>query len=144
MRHLIVAIAVIAAWGHGGDAAAQAPSQTYPSRPITMIVPFPVGAARPIHSRGSSPNSCGARSGNPSSSKTSPVRAAPSGSGGSPALPATVVDALASAPVRVRLAQLGTEIPPRDQQTPQVLAAYQKAEIEKWWPIIKAAGIKPE
>jgi tripartite-type tricarboxylate transporter receptor subunit TctC len=55
-----------------------------------------------------------------------------------------VVAALASAPVRARLAQLGTEIPPRDQQTPQVLAAYQKAEIEKWWPIIKAAGIKLE
>jgi tripartite-type tricarboxylate transporter receptor subunit TctC len=57
---------------------------------------------------------------------------------------AAVVDALASAPVRTRLAELGDEIPPRDQQTPEALAVYQKAEIEKWWPIIKAAGIKPE
>ena len=37
----------------------------------------------------------------------------------------------------------GQDIPPRDQQTPEALYAYHKAEIEKWWPIIKAAGIKP-
>jgi hypothetical protein len=36
------------------------------------------------------------------------------------------------------------EIPPREQQMPEALGALQKAEIEKWWPIIKAAGIKPE
>jgi hypothetical protein len=41
-------------------------------------------------------------------------------------------------------ATLGLEIFPRDQQTPEALAAFQKAEIEKWWPIIKAAGIKAE
>jgi tripartite-type tricarboxylate transporter receptor subunit TctC len=35
-------------------------------------------------------------------------------------------------------------MPPTDQQTPEALYAYHKAEIEKWWPIIKAAGIKPE
>jgi hypothetical protein len=34
------------------------------------------------------------------------------------------------------------EIPPREQQTPQALGALQKADIEKWWPIIKAADIK--
>jgi len=50
--------------------------------------------------------------------------------------------ALADATVRMRLAELGFEIFPRDQQTPEALAALQKAEIEKWWPIIKAAGIK--
>ena len=38
----------------------------------------------------------------------------------------------------------GFEILPRDQQTPDALAAYQKAEIEKWWPIIKEFGIKAE
>jgi len=43
-----------------------------------------------------------------------------------------------------RLADLGQEIPPREQQTPEYLAAYHKAEIEKWWPLIKAAGIKGE
>jgi hypothetical protein len=46
--------------------------------------------------------------------------------------------------VRQRLAEIGQEIFPRDQQNPQALAALQKAEIEKWWPIIKAAGIKAE
>jgi hypothetical protein len=35
-------------------------------------------------------------------------------------------------------------VPARDQQTPQALAAWHKAEVEKWWPIIKKAGIKPE
>ena len=46
--------------------------------------------------------------------------------------------------LRARLAELGQEIFPRDQQTPEALAAFQKAEIEKWWPIIKAANIKAE
>jgi hypothetical protein len=46
--------------------------------------------------------------------------------------------------VRSRLGDLGSEIPPREQQSPQALASLQKAEIEKWWPIIKAAGIKAE
>jgi tripartite-type tricarboxylate transporter receptor subunit TctC len=59
-------------------------------------------------------------------------------------LNAAIVDALADAGVRQRLADLGQDIFPRGQQTPAALAAYHKAEIEKWWPIIKAAGIKPE
>ncbi len=46
---------------------------------------------------------------------------------------------------REKLADLGQEIPPRrSDQTPQALGAFQKAEIEKWWPIVKAAGIKAE
>jgi tripartite-type tricarboxylate transporter receptor subunit TctC len=56
----------------------------------------------------------------------------------------SMVAALADPTVRQRLADLGQEIPPREQQTPEGLAAFQKAEIEKWWPIVKAAGIKPE
>jgi len=59
-------------------------------------------------------------------------------------LDAAVVDALGNPAVRQRLADLGQEIYPREQQTPEALAAYHKAEIEKWWPIIKAAGIKAE
>ncbi len=59
-------------------------------------------------------------------------------------LNAAVVDALGNPTVRQRLANLGMEIPPREQQTPEALGAFQKAEIEKWWPIIKAAGIKAE
>ena len=59
-------------------------------------------------------------------------------------LNAAVVEALADKAVRQRLADLGQEIFPREQQTPEALSAFQKAEIEKWWPIIKEAGIKPE
>jgi tripartite-type tricarboxylate transporter receptor subunit TctC len=59
-------------------------------------------------------------------------------------LNAAVVEALADPGVRARLADLGQEIFPSDQQTPEALAALQKAEIAKWWPIIKEAGIKAQ
>jgi tripartite-type tricarboxylate transporter receptor subunit TctC len=59
-------------------------------------------------------------------------------------LNAAAVDTLADPAVRARLGELGSVIPPREQQTPQALAAFHKAEIEKWWPIIKAANIKGE
>jgi tripartite-type tricarboxylate transporter receptor subunit TctC len=54
------------------------------------------------------------------------------------------VEALGDPSVRQRLADIGQEIYRRDQQTPEALAALQKAEIEKWWPIIKAANIRGE
>jgi tripartite-type tricarboxylate transporter receptor subunit TctC len=57
-------------------------------------------------------------------------------------LNAAVVAALADPTVRQRFADQGQEIPSRDQQTPEALAAYHKADIDRWWPIIKAANIK--
>jgi tripartite-type tricarboxylate transporter receptor subunit TctC len=55
-----------------------------------------------------------------------------------------MVEALADPKVRMRFAELGLDIAPRVQQTPSGLAAFHKSEIEKWWPIIKAAGIRGE
>jgi tripartite-type tricarboxylate transporter receptor subunit TctC len=55
-----------------------------------------------------------------------------------------VMDALSTPTARARLADLSQEILPPDQQTPEALRTFQKAEIEKWWPIIKAAGMKAE
>jgi tripartite-type tricarboxylate transporter receptor subunit TctC len=59
-------------------------------------------------------------------------------------LAAAVRAAFADPATRKRFLDLGQEIPPVEQQTPEALGAYQKAEIEKWWPLIKAAHIKVE
>jgi tripartite-type tricarboxylate transporter receptor subunit TctC len=59
-------------------------------------------------------------------------------------LNASIMAALADPAVRSRLADIGQDIFPPERQTPRALAAFHKAEAEKWWPIIKAAGIKPE
>jgi tripartite-type tricarboxylate transporter receptor subunit TctC len=59
-------------------------------------------------------------------------------------LNAAAVEALADPAVQARLTDLGLEAPPRDQQTAQALGALQKAEVAKWWPLIKGANIKAE
>jgi tripartite-type tricarboxylate transporter receptor subunit TctC len=59
-------------------------------------------------------------------------------------LNATIVECLADAAVKKRFIDLGQELPTREQQTPEALAAHHKAEIDKWWPMIKAAGIKAD
>ena len=59
-------------------------------------------------------------------------------------LNAAVVEALADPAVRQSLAGLGQEIPARDQQTPEALGLFQKAEAGNWWPLVKAAGIKAD
>jgi tripartite-type tricarboxylate transporter receptor subunit TctC len=59
-------------------------------------------------------------------------------------LSAAAVEAMADPAVRSRFVELGYETFPRDQQTPEALAALQRADAEKWWPLIKEFGIKAE
>ena len=59
-------------------------------------------------------------------------------------LNATMMQILADPAVKQRLTELGIEITPLAQQSPEALRAYQKAEAERWWPIIKAANLKGE
>jgi tripartite-type tricarboxylate transporter receptor subunit TctC len=59
-------------------------------------------------------------------------------------LNAAIVDAVADPAVGSRFSELGQDIFPREQQTPEALRALQKAEIEKWWPLIKAANASAE
>jgi tripartite-type tricarboxylate transporter receptor subunit TctC len=58
-------------------------------------------------------------------------------------LNATMLDVLNDPAVKKRFAELALDVPAREQQTPEALRAFQKAEADKWWPIIKAANIKP-
>jgi tripartite-type tricarboxylate transporter receptor subunit TctC len=59
-------------------------------------------------------------------------------------LNAAAVQAMADPAFKKRMVDLALEMPPSDQLTPQALAALQKADIEKWWPLMRAAGIKPQ
>ena len=55
-----------------------------------------------------------------------------------------MVEALADPAIKAKFAELGLDVAPREQQSPEGLAAFHKAEIDKWWPIIKAGNIKAE
>src|SRR5258705_103260 len=57
-------------------------------------------------------------------------------------LNAAAVDALNDPAVRKQLENLGLQMPPKDQLSPEALGSWQKAEIAKWWPMIKAANVK--
>ena len=59
-------------------------------------------------------------------------------------LNAAMVETLADPAVKKRFTDIGQDIWPREQQNPEALAAQQKAEIERWWPVIKAANIKAQ
>jgi tripartite-type tricarboxylate transporter receptor subunit TctC len=59
-------------------------------------------------------------------------------------LNAAAVEALSDPGVQKKLGDLGLDMPPRDQLTPEALGAWQKAEIAKWWPMIRAANVKVE
>jgi tripartite-type tricarboxylate transporter receptor subunit TctC len=57
-------------------------------------------------------------------------------------LNAAAVDALSDPAVRKQLENLGLQMPPKDQLAPEALGAWQKAEIQKWWPMLKAANVR--
>ena len=59
-------------------------------------------------------------------------------------LNAAMAEVLADEAVRKRIAEIGSEMPPSDQKSPEALAAHHKAEADRWWPIIKGASIKAE
>jgi len=59
-------------------------------------------------------------------------------------LNAALVETLADPAIRARFGELGLDVAPREQQSPEGLAAFHKAETDKWWPVIRAAGIKVE
>jgi hypothetical protein len=55
-----------------------------------------------------------------------------------------MLQALADPAVRARFTELGLDVATREQQSPEGLAGFQKAEIDKWWPIIKESGISAQ
>jgi tripartite-type tricarboxylate transporter receptor subunit TctC len=59
-------------------------------------------------------------------------------------LNAAVQTAMSDPATQTRIAQLGMELPPSDERTPQAFAAFHKAEVEKWYPIVRAAGVKAQ
>ena len=64
------------------------------------------------------------------------------GRSGPAGLMPAAIDALIDPAVRKQLENLGLQMPPKDKLAPEALGAWQKAEIAKWWPMIKAANVK--
>jgi tripartite-type tricarboxylate transporter receptor subunit TctC len=161
MRSALRMLAVVAILGlfqiampHGAGA------QGYPTRPITLIVPYPAGGPSDVLTRILAErlktalgqpivieNVTGAGG---SIGVGRVARSAPDGyTLATPKeiiarLNAAIVESLADPLVQQRLKDIGQEPWPRDKQTPEALAAQQKAEIAVWWPIIKANNIKGE
>jgi len=130
MRGLLgVLIAACVCIGSSGAAGAE----DYPTRPITMIVPFPAGGATDTLARlpgfhASLWYALWAPKGTPKDIVAK--------------LNATMTQVLFDPQVRQRFDQLGIQTSPIDLQSPEALRARQKADAERWWPIIKAASIR--
>lgn len=107
MRKIAVAIALIVLAGIAG-----AQAQSYPSRQITLVVPFPPGGSTDVAARIMAERMRG------------------------PLGQSVIIENTGGAGGSIAVGRVA-----RAQQTPEGLAAFQKAEIEKWWPIIKEAGI---
>jgi tripartite-type tricarboxylate transporter receptor subunit TctC len=130
-------------------------AQPYPNRPITLIVPYGAGGpldtlTRIVSDRMRAPlgqslvieNVTGA-SGSIGVGRA--VRSVPDGyKEAVRKLTSAAMEALADPSVRSRLTELGQVIPPREKQTAEALGAFHKAEIERWWPIIKSANVSQD
>jgi tripartite-type tricarboxylate transporter receptor subunit TctC len=122
-----------------------ASAQAYPTRPITMIVPAAAGKQYTSDSGTGYSHLC--RTGISQDlvvGMERAFRAQGHTKGHHRQTQRAAVEALADPAVRSRLADLGSEVFPPEQQTPEALGALVKADAEKWWPVIKELGIKAE
>jgi len=139
MRKLVAALLLVV------SCTGLAQAQPFPSRPLTLIVPFPPGgstdaAARIMAERMRETlgqpvviENVGGAGGSIGVGRL--ARSAPDG------YTFDIGQWDTDPALQKRFSDLGLDIAPREQQTPEGLAAFQKAEIAKWWPIIKSAGI---
>jgi tripartite-type tricarboxylate transporter receptor subunit TctC len=124
------------------------PAQEYPLKPIVLLVPFPPGGSTDVLARIISEP---LRAVLGQTVIVQNVTGAGATIGVGPALQAapdgytlSIVKVFADPTVSKRLTDLGQDIPPRAQLTPETLGALHKSEIDKWWPLIRAENIKIE